>query len=98
MIDDLEQDWVYPPNSRFDYIHQRSLSGSIADWSRLYRQVLSFLEPGGWLEIQESEVWFYSQNPGGLPADSAIAEWQKLVDEASLVLGRRLNYASRFKA
>jgi len=98
MIDDLEQDWDYPPSRRFDYIHQRSMSGSIGDWSRMYKQALTFLRPGGWLEIQEFEVWFYSQTPEGLPEDSAIAKWQKLIDEGSLAHGRRLNYASRFKA
>jgi hypothetical protein len=74
------------------------MSGSIGDWTRMYRQALASLEPGGWIEIQEFEVWFYSQAPGGLPEDSAIARWQTLIDEASLAFGRRLNYASRFEA
>jgi hypothetical protein len=74
------------------------MSGSIGDWTRMYRQALASLEPGGWIEIQEFEVWFYSQAPGGLPEDSAITRWQTLIDEASLAFGRRLNYASRFQA
>ncbi|KIW31220.1 uncharacterized protein PV07_02886 [Cladophialophora immunda] len=98
MIDDLEQEWAYPSSRRFDYIHQRSMSGSIGDWSKMYKQALAHLEPGGWLEVQEFEVWFYSQLPGGLSPDSAIATWQKLIDDGSVALSRRLNYASRFKA
>lgn len=97
MVDDLEKEWAYPQNRRFDYIHQRSMSGSIGDWTAMYRHALDSLEPGGWLEIQEFEVWFYSQNPAGLPDDSAIAKWQKLIDEGSVALGRRLNYAAQFK-
>lgn len=62
----------------------------------MYEQALNSLEPGGWFEVQEFEVWFYSQNPGGLPDDSAISRWQKLIDQGSVALGRRLNYASRF--
>ena len=81
IIDDLEQEWAYPSSKKFDYIHQRSMSGSITDWTRLYQQALINLEPGGWLEIQEWEVWFSSQLPGGLPEDSAIAKWQSLIDE-----------------
>ncbi|KIW87159.1 uncharacterized protein Z519_12270 [Cladophialophora bantiana CBS 173.52] len=77
MIDGLEQELVYSPRRRFDNIHQRSMSGSIGDWSTMYKQALS---------------------PEGLSDDSAIAKWQKLIDEGSLALGRRLNYASRFKA
>lgn len=74
------------------------MSGSIGDWESLYRQAFANLNPGGWLEIQEFEVWFYSQKPGGLPEDSAIARWQRLIDEGSARMGRRLNYASRFQA
>ena len=98
VIDDLEQDWVYPASRHFNYIHQRSMSGSIGDWTRLYKQALTHLQPGGWLEIQEFEVWFYSQMPEGLPKDSAITKWQNLIDEGSLRMGRRLNYARCFKS
>lgn len=97
IIDDLEQELDYPESRKFDYIHQRSMSGSIGNWPAMYRQAERSLEHGGWLEIQEFEVCFYSQKPGGLPEDSAIVRWQRLIDEASLALGRRLNYASRFK-
>ncbi|KAJ9607385.1 hypothetical protein H2200_008458 [Cladophialophora chaetospira] len=98
MVDDLEQERAYPPSRRFDYVHQRSMSGSIGDWSQMYSQALTSMEPGGWIEIQEFQVWFCSQRPGGLPEDSAIMRWQKLIDEGSPMLGRRLNYASRYKA
>lgn len=67
------------------------MAGSITDWVALYEQALQHLSPGGWLEIQEFDVWFYSQTPGGLGEDSAIMQWQKLIDEASVLIGRRLN-------
>jgi trans-aconitate methyltransferase len=73
------------------------MAGSIGDWSRLYDQALMSLHPGGWLEIQEFEVWFYSQTPEGLPEDSAIAQWQKVIDQGSTALGRPLNYAAQYK-
>ena len=97
IIDDLEKDWAYPASRKFHYIHQRSMSGSIGDWPKLYKQALTHLRPGGWLEIQEFEVRFYSQTHEGLPEDSAINKWQNLIDEASIKMGRRLNYASHFK-
>lgn len=96
VIDDLEEDWDYPENQTFDYIHQRSMSGSVSNWPRLYQQALQNLKPNGWIEIQEFDVWFYSQVPGGLPEDSYIMKWQKLIDQGSQGLGRRLNYASEF--
>lgn len=50
------------------------------------------LKPGGWLEMQEFDVWFQSEE-GELPADSAIMEWQKYLDEASGMFGKKLNVA-----
>ncbi|KAH8692975.1 S-adenosyl-L-methionine-dependent methyltransferase [Talaromyces proteolyticus] len=96
IIDDLEEDWDYSPSQRFDYIHQRSMAGSIGNWPRLYQQALQNLNPNGWIEIQEFDVWFYSQVSGGLPEDSSIMKWQKLIDQGSKKLGRPLNYASQF--
>ena len=72
------------------------MSGSIGDWTTCYQQALANLRPGGWLEIQEFEVWFYSQRPDGLPNDSSITRWQQLIEEGSSGLGRPLNYAARF--
>jgi hypothetical protein len=73
------------------------MSGSIGNWPRLYKQALDNLKPAGWIEIQEFDVWFHSQLPGGLPEDSVITKWQKLIDEGSQNMGRRLNNASHFQ-
>ncbi|KAF2457724.1 S-adenosyl-L-methionine-dependent methyltransferase [Lineolata rhizophorae] len=98
IVDDLEADWVYPEDKHFDYIHQRSMAGSIGDWPRLFRQVYDNLNPGGWFEIQEFMAWFYAQNTDGsgnddLSEDTPLVKWQKLCDEASIKIGRRLNCA-----
>lgn len=73
------------------------MSGSIGNWTDLYKQARDCMRPGGFLEIQEFEVWFYSQTDEGLPEDSAIMKWQKLIQEASSLGGRPLNYASSFR-
>lgn len=72
------------------------MSGSVANWSALFTEALQALKPGGWLEMQEFDVWFRSEE-GGLPADSKIAEWQSYLDQASLMFGKRLNVANEFK-
>lgn len=54
-IDDAEQDWQY--YTKFDYIHIRSMGGSISDWPRLMRQAYDNLHPGGWIEVVDFEVW-----------------------------------------
>jgi N-acyl-L-homoserine lactone synthetase len=72
------------------------MSGSIANWSALFTEALQALKPGGWLEMQEFDVWFRSEE-GVLPEDSKIAEWQRYLDQASLMFGKRLNVANEFK-
>jgi predicted methyltransferase len=98
VIDDIEESWDYPSSQQFDYIHQRSMAGSIANWSALYKQALKNMKPGGWFEIQEFDVWFHSQNPGGLPQDSAIVQWQTLIDQASVQVGKKLNCGAELGA
>lgn len=39
VLDDAESDWLSAPDEAFDYILRRGLGGSIADWSKFYRQV-----------------------------------------------------------
>ncbi|KAL4794069.1 S-adenosyl-L-methionine-dependent methyltransferase [Aspergillus venezuelensis] len=50
-IDDYEQTWTY--SHKFDFIHGRMLSGSIADERRLFRQAYENLQPGGWFELMD---------------------------------------------
>lgn len=36
IVDDICSEWTY--NTKFDFVHSRSLFGSIADWPSLYKQ------------------------------------------------------------
>jgi len=77
------------------------MAGSIRDWTRLFTQAQRSLRPGGWLEMQEFDVWFRVQTGGGeaeLPADCAIAQWQAHLDDASRLFSKRLNVASELRA
>jgi SAM-dependent methyltransferase len=97
IIDDIESDWVYRPDEPFDYIHGRGLGGSIRDWDRLYRQIYQNLKPGGWLEMQEYEAWIRSDDDPNLLNAPSVARWQELVDEASIIFGKRVNIAESLK-
>lgn len=92
VIDNVESPWIDNEFSSFDLIHGRSMSGSISDWLMLFSSCIEALKPGGWLEMQEFDVWFQSEE-GQLPADSAIMEWQNYLDEASVMFGKKLNVA-----
>jgi len=56
----MEKDWVY--SAKFDYIHGRYLAGSIKDWPRLMKQATEYLKPGGWVEMQDFDMVFYTTN------------------------------------
>lgn len=41
-VDDVEEDWTYE-DGYFDYIHMRSLSGSIVDWPNLLKNAVKYV-------------------------------------------------------
>ncbi|KAF6825075.1 methyltransferase domain-containing protein [Colletotrichum musicola] len=50
-IDDIEDSWTY--SRPFDYIHSRMMNSAISKWDEYLRQSYEYLNPGGWLELQE---------------------------------------------
>jgi SAM-dependent methyltransferase len=65
-VDDVESEWTFRPEEAFDFIHGRAIGGSIADFGTLYRRIYDNLKPGGWVEIQEYESTFYSDDDPSL--------------------------------
>jgi SAM-dependent methyltransferase len=92
LVDDAESQWTYPQHKKFDFIHQRNMVGSIANWHQLYQQALDNLNPGGWYEAQEFDVWFDSHDQP-LEPSHPIMHWQTLLNESSTKFGKRLNSA-----
>ncbi|KIW77709.1 hypothetical protein Z517_07542 [Fonsecaea pedrosoi CBS 271.37] len=95
-VDDFESEWAYPPSEHFDYIHGRSLCGSVADWPRLFTQALSHLNPGGWMEMQEYHCHVYSDDD---TLDQAIylKNWVEEMNEGSMRFGKELKTANKLK-
>lgn len=91
-IDDVESDWTFGEDEVFDYIHARALAGGIADWERLLRQAYGHLRPGGWIELQEYETRFTSDD-GTHEKVPTFNDWQERLDEASKQFGKRMNIA-----
>ncbi|KAK1528915.1 uncharacterized protein CCOS01_06749 [Colletotrichum costaricense] len=77
-VDDLEEPWTY--HTKFDYIHTRVMTSSIADWK-------SFLEPGGYIELQEAHMR-PDCDDGTLKPDSPLIEWVDRLEEACNIFGR----------
>ncbi|KAL1651963.1 hypothetical protein SLS58_000086 [Diplodia intermedia] len=84
-IDDCEQDWLY--STKFDYIHARYLAGTIKDWPRLVQQAYRFLKPGGWIELQDFTMKFYTTN-GEFKPGCPLDKWCDGVIEGVKAWGR----------
>lgn len=52
-LDDAEEEWTY--HEPFDLIHLRGLSGAFRDWRAVYAQAFKHLDPGGYIEVVESD-------------------------------------------
>ncbi|KAI0596034.1 methyltransferase domain-containing protein [Biscogniauxia sp. FL1348] len=72
LIDDATHDWAF--HQRFDYIHSRALTMGIADWDRFVDQAYQFLQPGGFLELQEFHIPLESPD-GSVKVGSALWTW-----------------------
>ncbi|KKY18374.1 putative methyltransferase [Phaeomoniella chlamydospora] len=94
-IDDLESEWTYPPQQHFDYIHGRALSGSIADWPKLFSQIRQNLRPGGWIEMQDYECDIYADDDT-LAQVPHLTDWVNEINEAANSFGKPLKSAQNF--
>jgi SAM-dependent methyltransferase len=85
-IDDCTEEWTWPEN-HFDFIHIRSLYGSIPDWEALYRQAFRHLAPGAWVQDLEMDVWPQSDHVPIGPGHP-YRRWGELYYEAGERTGR----------
>jgi SAM-dependent methyltransferase len=87
-VDDIETEWTFSPDEKFDFIHGRALAGSIVNFDLLYRRIYDNLNPGGWVEIQEEESQFYSHDDPSLSKVPNCRKMAHLCNEASEKVGR----------
>ncbi|KAM5433667.1 hypothetical protein McanMca71_003352 [Microsporum canis] len=93
-IDDAEQEWDF--RHKFDYIHARSMGGSIGNWERLLKQSYDNLNPGGWIEITDFETWATTDD-NSLPETSPYHEYQVQLNLAAEKFGKVMNVSPRFE-
>ncbi|KAI9886813.1 MAG: nucleolar complex protein 14 [Watsoniomyces obsoletus] len=93
-IDDAEAEWAY--TGKFDFIHLRTMGGSIKDVPRLLRQAHHNLKPGGWIEWQEYQTTSRTDD-NSFPKDSAMLEWTKNLNDAAVKFGKVMNVAPLVK-
>ncbi|KAF4851988.1 Secondary metabolism regulator LAE1 [Colletotrichum siamense] len=84
-VDDIEDEWTY--SRPFEYIHSRLMTSSLSDWPVFLRRCFDNLEPGGYLELKETDIIPRSDDDTLNPAH-ALMKWANLLLEASIKLGR----------
>ncbi|KAL1975441.1 hypothetical protein VTN31DRAFT_3833 [Thermomyces dupontii] len=95
VIEDFEEDWVYS-DDKFDFIHARTLSGSVKDWPQLLARAYKHLKPGGYVELQEAPIWCWSDDDS-LPPDSPLVKYLSILEQESSKQGRSLNICDKLK-
>ncbi|CZR56285.1 related to methyltransferase [Phialocephala subalpina] len=94
-IDDIEEEWTF--TSKFDFIHARMMTGSLADWPKFFSQAFAHTSPGGYIELSDS-VFPCECDDNSVTPSSALLRWSTLLLEASQKLGRDIDSAKRYKA
>ncbi|KAL1614924.1 hypothetical protein SLS54_009373 [Diplodia seriata] len=80
-IDDVENEWSH--SQPFDYIFSRYLAGAIGDWPRLVRSAYANVKPGGWVEFQDYDSVYYSDD-GTLTPEHDMKKWLDTLRQACL--------------
>ncbi|PQE26096.1 SAM dependent methyltransferase protein [Rutstroemia sp. NJR-2017a BBW] len=88
-IDDMTEEWTYP-TSHFDFIHIRSLFGSIPDWPKVYEQAFKHLKPGGFIEHIEPSLYLRSDD-GTLAPDNPLNRFADLFNQAGERTGQSMD-------
>ncbi|KAH8692097.1 S-adenosyl-L-methionine-dependent methyltransferase [Talaromyces proteolyticus] len=94
LVDDLENQWAF--SHKFEFIYSRMMTGSIANWPRLFEQAFENLNPGGYMEL--ADISFPARvDDDSYPENSALRRWSDLMLESAKKLGRYANSAALYK-
>lgn len=95
-VDDCESSWPYNLDQGFDFIHIRSMAGSINDWPKLFKQAYKHASPGGWIEIQEYAIQMHVEE-GDEYLPKIITFWLAEMDKASKIIDRAMDIVDKLK-
>jgi len=90
VVDDFEEPWTWPKES-FGYIHTRNLVGAVQNWSQLLENIYEHLTPGGYVELQESDVGHYWCDDKSVPEKGGWYTYAKTLNQGANAIGRRVD-------
>ncbi|KAJ3956865.1 hypothetical protein N0V92_006579 [Colletotrichum tropicale] len=94
-VDDVEKEWTW--SQPFDFILCRNMimCFTAEGWENMMRQAYNALEPGGYLEIQDSR-WPMTSDDGSLKKNHSMLKWCTMLTKAADKIGRPLNITETF--
>ncbi|KAH8645412.1 S-adenosyl-L-methionine-dependent methyltransferase [Xylariales sp. PMI_506] len=95
---DCEDDWMW--SYKYDYIHARMITLAIRNPKRLIRQAFEYLNPGGWLEINDAVADLVSEE--GSEADervetSKLKQWWTFLSTGAYLNGVDTNKVLKYE-
>ncbi|KAK1599180.1 methyltransferase domain-containing protein [Colletotrichum navitas] len=86
-IDDVEDSWV---TEKYDFIFCRYMAASLGDWPKLMRRIFRNTNPGGWVEFQDYNIQYMSDD-GTLTDEHYTSHWVDKFFEACKLVNREPN-------
>lgn len=83
-----ESDWGFDEYPGFDYIHARAMVTCFKDAKTIIRRIYENLAPGGYFELQDPCLPMRCDD--GTMDGTALGEWNRLMDEGMLRMGKDL--------
>lgn len=94
-VDDLEQEWLYKPDS-FDLVYVRCMFMGIRDWPAMLEQAYQCTRPGGYVELSELALRPMSAT-SDRPSAPTITQWFDIQGDMMRAQGIEIAIARRFK-
>lgn len=85
-VDDFLLPWTFP-ESKFDLVHVRFLTGCIPNWTEFFKEALIHVKPGGWIQNSELSAQVLCDD-GSLHADAPASSWHRKFEEVSAKTGK----------
>ena len=93
-VNDIESAWTY--DAPFDFIFMRYMSAAIENWPKLISNIYEYTTPGGWVEFQDFDAGYRSDD-GSLKPDNIILKWASMLTDAAEKAGRTASPGSHLE-
>ncbi|KAI5812276.1 S-adenosyl-L-methionine-dependent methyltransferase [Pyronema omphalodes] len=85
-VDDAMMDWTFR-DDHFDFIHARNILSGVSNWEHLVQEMLRCTTPGGYIELCELDISFYSDD-GSMRSDNPAKIYIEHLRSALTKMGR----------